>query len=97
MLQLLMRMAESFLFVSVCMRVSMHVGLCICVCVCVCVPLGIKFVKAYAWITSERWPQVANLMSPLCLLLCQPPPPPTPSSQKALVLCSLRPSLAEKS
>lgn len=36
MLQLLMRMAESFLFVSVLMCVLMHV-LCICVCVCVLV------------------------------------------------------------
>lgn len=73
MLQLLMRMAESFLFVSVLMCVLMHVrdSVYLCVCVCLFMPRGIRFMKAYAWITSEGWPQVANLMSSLNLLLCQ--------------------------
>lgn len=66
--------------------------LCVSLCVCVClfVPRGIRFMKAYAWITSEGWPQVANLMSSLNLLLCQLCPhhhhhnpwPPSPNLKK---------------
>lgn len=87
MLQLLMCMAESFLFVSVCMCASMHVDNS------VRVPPGIKFMKAYAWITSERWPQVANLMSPLYLLLCQPPSLPSLQKKPQSSACSFPPLL----
>lgn len=59
--------------------------------VCVRVPPGIRFMKAYAWITSERLPQVANLMSPLYLLprsllpssLPSPPPKKVPALKLA--------------
>lgn len=55
-------------FVSACMWSSMHVGDS----ANLYVPPGIKFMKAYAWITSERWPQVGNLMSPLRLCSATP-------------------------